>query len=642
MTTKPLAAFALVLSSTVAAQPQPLPPEETAKQFKLPPGFTASLVAGEPDLVQPISFCFDDRGRLWVIESLTYPKWDLSGKTDRISVFEDLDGDGKCEKKTVFLDTLTGLTGIEHGFGGVWVVGHPNLYFIPDKDGDLKPDGPPQVLLNGFGKQGTHNLVSGLIWGPDGWLYGGHGGTSSGWIGAPDVPAPQNVVTPSPTAAGTFHRHPVVTGDATDPAKVRLFYDGGVWRYHPQRHVFEPVSEGTTNPWGLDYNEYGQFFISNSVTPHLYHVIPGSHVERRRASPNSRFAYEVLPSTADHKHYAGADWAKARIGQAELGGGHSHCGLMIYQADVWPAEFRRAILMNNIHGDRMNRDLPVRKGSGYTASHGADFLTNSNPWYMALHVKQTPDGNAIVSDWYDTGECHTTKPNQANGRLYKITYTGPRSGPVFELPAGADPAKSLNLGALKSSDLARLQVQPNEWLARRARRLLQERGAADPQARLVFHKVLGNREESTPQRLRALWSLHVTEPAEVNEVMLLSLTTDPDEYVRGWVETLLAEPRTVSKEVLAAFEALAKADPSPWVRRSIASAVTRIPLADRWPILAALASHEDAATDANLPQMIWYGLEPLVTTDPKRAIALASNGKIAKLREWVVRRIADK
>ena len=638
MTTKRFAAFALVLSSIAAAQPQPRSPEETVKQFHLPPGFTASLVAGEPDLVQPISFCFDDRGRIWVIESLTYPKWDQSGKTDRISILEDLDGDGRCEKKTVFLETLTGLTGIEHGFGGVWIVGHPNLYFIPDNDGDLKPDGPPQVLLNGFGKQGTHNLVSGLIWGPDGWLYGGHGGTSSGWIGHPDLPTPAD--RPGPSDPGTFHRHPVVTGDAADPTRVRLFYDGGVWRYHPKRHVFEPVSEGTTNPWGLDYNEYGQFFISNSVTPHLYHVIPGSHVERRRASPNSRFAYEVLPSTADHKHYAGADWSKSRTGQAELGGGHSHCGLMIYQADVWPAEFRRAILMNNIHGDRMNRDLPTRKGSGYTALHGADFLTNSDPWYMALHVKQTPDGNAIVSDWYDTGECHTTKPNQTNGRLYKIAYTG--TGPAPAPPVGADPPKPLSLPRLEPLELVSLQTRPNEWLARRARRLLQERGRTDPEVRPIFHKLIADREAPTPHRLRALWSLHATEPAGANQVMLLSLAADPDEYVRGWVVTLLAESRTVSREVLNAFEALAKSDPSPWVRRSIASSVTRIPLADRWPILAALASHEGDAADANLPPMIWYGLEPLVTSDAKRAIALASNGKIAKLREWVVRRIADK
>ena len=121
------------------------------------------------------------------------------------------------------------------------------------------------VLNAPFGHQGVHNLVNGCTWGPDGWLYGGHGGTSSGNIGRPGAPDVD-----------------------------RVFFDGGVWRYHPTKKVFESFMEGTTNPWGVDFNDYGHAFISNSVTPHLYHVIQGSHVQRRRESPNSRYAYDVI------------------------------------------------------------------------------------------------------------------------------------------------------------------------------------------------------------------------------------------------------------------------------------------------------------------------------------------------------------
>src|SRR6185312_1515251 len=96
----------------------------------LPEGFSAKLFAGEPDLVQPISFCFDDRGRVWVVESGSYPKWDTSGK-DRISVYEHTNHAGQFDKKTISLDTLAGITGIETGFGGVYVVGYPALRFIP-------------------------------------------------------------------------------------------------------------------------------------------------------------------------------------------------------------------------------------------------------------------------------------------------------------------------------------------------------------------------------------------------------------------------------------------------------------------------------------------------------------------------------
>src|SRR3954452_3401604 len=389
--------LAVALSSSARGQEPPRTPEETVKALKLPDGFRATLFAGEPDLIQPIGFCFDDRGRLWVAENTSYPKWQAQGH-DRIVIFEDTDGDGRFDKKTVFYDKLNYLTGIEVGFGGVWVVSAPNLLFIPDKDHDDKPDGPPEVLLEGFGHQGIHNLVNGCTWGPDGWLYGGHGGTSNGRIGPTGMPEAE-----------------------------KLFFDGGVWRYHPTKRIFEAVVAGTTNPWAVDFDQYGQGFIPNSVTPHLYHVIMGAHVERRVQSSTSRYTYGVIDTIADHKHWVGAKWEDSRGGKTDqviLGGGHAHCGLMVYLGDSWPDKYRNTIFMNNIHGDRINNDLPERKGSGYVAHHGADFLISADPWYMGLHVKYGPDGAVYVSDWYDTGECHTKKPHTENGRIYKITYSG--------------------------------------------------------------------------------------------------------------------------------------------------------------------------------------------------------------------------
>jgi len=648
----------LLLAPLIHAQPLPLPPQQTVAAIKLPAGFSVKLFAGEPDLVQPISFCIDDRGRVWVVESGSYPKWDTSGK-DRISVFEDTNHDGQFDKKTVFLDSLAGITGIETGFGGVYVVGYPALRFIPADFVTLKPTGPAVTLLDGFGKQGTHNLVSGLVWGPDGWLYGGHGGTSFGWIGDPNAPLPD--APPSPNQTGTFHRHPsVMTAQndkgprANDQGLTRLYFDGGVWRYHPTRKIFEPVSEGTTNPWGLDFNDLGQAFISNSVTPHLYHVIPGSHVERRRISPNSRYAYAVIESIADHKHFAGGDWAKSRNISSDLGGGHAHCGMMLYQGDLWPEAYRNSFLFNNLHGDRMNHDLPERKGSGYVAQHGQDFLTCSDPWYMALHIKQTPDGNALLSDWYDTGECHTLKPNTTNGRLYKLSYTpraqvqttpGQNERTATESPARIapiansipDPTKDFDLTALSSESLVQLQLSTNDWWVRRARRILQERGS-NAQTHRLLQEILSDNPDLT-RRLRALWALQVTGGA--TQELLLSLLADKDEYVRAWAVTFLAEPRALPAAVLARLEQLAESDPSPWLRLHIASALTRLPLNDRWPILAKLTAHAEDAGDPNLPFVCWYALEPLVSTNPQRALTLAANSRFPRLREFAARRIAD-
>ena len=62
------------------AADKPVPTSEAAAKMKVPPGFHVTLFAGEPDIVQPIAFTFDDRGRMWVVECLSYPKWSRDGK----------------------------------------------------------------------------------------------------------------------------------------------------------------------------------------------------------------------------------------------------------------------------------------------------------------------------------------------------------------------------------------------------------------------------------------------------------------------------------------------------------------------------------------------------------------------------------
>src|SRR5438067_467444 len=152
-------------------QERPLPPSEAAQHMTLPEGFQATLFAGEPDVRQPIAFTFDDRGRLWVVECYSYPKWLTSGQgKDRLLIFEDKKGTGHFDSCKVFWDKGTNISGIQVGFGGVWVCAIPNLLFIPDRNGDDVPDGPPEVLLDGWNMKAQHNVFSSLTWGPDGWL----------------------------------------------------------------------------------------------------------------------------------------------------------------------------------------------------------------------------------------------------------------------------------------------------------------------------------------------------------------------------------------------------------------------------------------------------------------------------------------
>ncbi|PYJ03995.1 MAG: dehydrogenase, partial [Verrucomicrobia bacterium] len=231
-----------------------LSPEQAAKEMTLPPGFKATLFAGEPHVKQPIAFAIDDRGRLWVAEAYTYPIRAPEGQgKDRILVFEDTDGDGKFNRRTVFMEGLNLVSGLEIGFGGVWVGAAPDLMFIPVKDGDEpKPAGPPQILLDGWAYQDTHETLNTFTWGPDGWLYGCHGVFTHSNVGKPGAP---------------------------DNERTRI--NAGVWRYHPTKHRFEVFAEGTSNPWGIDFDEHGQCFIEACVIPHLFHVIQAARYTRQ-------------------------------------------------------------------------------------------------------------------------------------------------------------------------------------------------------------------------------------------------------------------------------------------------------------------------------------------------------------------------
>ena len=580
--------------------------------MQLPEGFRATLFAGEPDVVQAVSFAIDHRGRLWVAEALNYPERFAEPK-DRIVIFEDTDGDGKADKHTVFYDKLGYVTGLEVGFGGAWVMSPPNFYFIPDRNGDDKPDSEPQILLDGFGiKESKHNLANGFTWGPDGWLYAGHGRTSPSDVGKP----------------GT-------------PAEKRTHFDGGVFRYHPTRHVFEAFADGTTNPWGVDFDDYGEPFVSNCVNPHLFHIIQGAHYEPWRNRPSSQFAYDRIRTIADHLHWAdGKGYKMDRDDLPKLvttGGGHAHVGMMIYLGDNWPDEYRNDAFMFNVHGRRLNHDHLARNGSGYVATHGEDFMQSSDPWFMGVTVRYGPDGGVFMSDWSDTGECHSyVNTRRETGRIYKVTYVGTRA-----LGTGVPPVSSVDVAKLTDAELVKLHLHKNDWWVRHARLALQERAAAGKDMTEARKSLLAMFETNpdVTRKLRTLWTLYTLKAAA--PTFLQKHLHHSDEHIRAWAVRFLTDLPTVPQDAVKQFGEMAVKDSSPLVRRYLASALQRLPLADRWEIGEGLAAHAEDVNDPNLPLMIWYGIEPLVKSDTPRAMKLMTRVKIPVLRQFIARRAAE-
>ena len=382
----------------------PMSAEDAAASFELPPGFEISVFASEPDVQNPIAMAWDPRGRMWVAENYSYAqkgvRWE-PGLRDRVIILEDADWDGVAETRTVFTDEVEHLTSVETGHGGVWLMCPPQLLFVPDENTDDIPDGPPEVKLDGFtvARSNHHNFANGLRWGPDGWLWGRVGHSCPGNVGKPGTPEAERV-----------------------PTK------GGIWRYHPTREVFEMVTHGTTNPWGHDWDQYGQGFHINTVNGHLWHIIPGAHFKESFGQSSNPYIYERIDHHADHWHFdIEGKWQDSRDGAANaFGGGHAHVGMMIYQADQWPKQYRNKLFTLNMHGRRTNVERLEREGSGYVGRHEPDVFLSGDPWFRGIDIRQGPDGSAFILDWSDTGECHDhTGVHRTSGRVYRISYGTP-------------------------------------------------------------------------------------------------------------------------------------------------------------------------------------------------------------------------
>ncbi len=573
---------------------------EAASVMTLPKGFTITLAASEPDVVRPICFTFDPRGRLWVVEGHTYPIPAPEGQgKDRVLIFEDTNGDGTLDKRKVFAEGLNLVSGIEVGMGGVWLGAAPYLLFIPaDVNVDTPtPAGPPQILLDGWGTQDTHEVLNSFRWGPDGWLYGTHGVFTHSNVGKPGAP---------------------------DSERTKL--NAGVWRFHPTTHQFELFAEGTSNPWGLDFNDYGHAFITACVIPHMYNMIQGGRYFRQGGKHFNPYTYDDIKTHADHVHWLGDRGPHAgNFRSASAGGGHAHSGAMIYLGNSWPQEYRNDIFMNNINGARLNHDHPVRAGSGYMVTHRPDFLVMNDSWSQWLNMKYDPSGSVWAIDWYDKNQCHSPNPDvhdKTMGRIFKITNEN-------------DKWVQVDLAKASDNELVKYQLHPNEWYVRQARTLLQERGP-NKKVHKALKEILAKNPDVT-RKLRALWALHVTKG--ISEKELTDLLTHENDYIRSWAIQLLAEDKTVSPEALKQMATLAKTDNSAMVRLYLTSAMLRLPPDQRWDVMDALVQKSEDKEDHNLPLMVWYATEPLAMADAKRALQLAEKAKLPNILPYTVQRI---
>ena len=374
---------------------------------------------------------WDERGRLWVLELYEYPKGAPKGQKgrDRVKILEDTDADGRADKVTVFADGFSLATGLALGNGGVYLGVAPDLLYLEDTNGDDKAD-KTTVLKTGFGLEDRHELLNGFAWGPDGWLYMTH---------------------------GVFTRSKV--RDPDDPDGFGVAVDAALARYHPRTKKFEVFADGTSNPWGVDWNERGDAFVSACVIHHLFHMAPGGLYNRQGGTWSNPYGYvqdlptKGLPAIVDWRHYRAA-----------------HSGICIYQGDQWPAEWRGLVFLGNIHQSAINCDRLTPVGATYRAEKeskllgpskgdwevgAGNFLVCDDHWFRPVSVQTGPDGAMWIADWSDKYPCYQNAQADPDGvdrelgRIWRVVWVGDKAGK----PVASRPVKDMDLKKLKDSEL---------------------------------------------------------------------------------------------------------------------------------------------------------------------------------------------
>ena len=555
-------------------------PAEAQKLFSVPQGFEVRLFASEPEVVNPVAMSFDERGRLWVVELYEYPSGKPGEKgRDRIKILEDTDADGVADKVSVFADGMTLATGILVANGGVYVGETPNLWFMEDTDGDGRAD-KKTAILTGFGAEDRHELLNGFTWGPDGQLYMTHG-----------------VFTVSKTK------------DPSNPNAEPVVLTAGVARLDPRTKRFEVFAEGTSNPWGVDFDAKGNAFVSACVIDHLFHLAPGGLYNRQAGQPPFPYAYGELPSIVDHKHHMAA-----------------YAGINIYQGDQWPAEWQGAALHGNIHQNALNLDRLTPSGSSFKASKwndSGDFLTTKDGWFMPVNFQTGPDGALWVMDWYDKYPCYQNANadpagvDRERGRIWRVVWTGDQPGN----PVPSRPEVNMDLAKQSSADLAKLLAHPNVWQRRMAQRILN--GRRDNTVQGQLQQLFAN-GSTLDVRLAAFWTLWSS--GYLADDVLARAATDKEPAVRMWAARFLGEARVWNEQVNERLFALA-ADPDPAVRSAVATACRQFvsgqltvnaPLPggmeapDVGAILGQLVKASKSGQDATVNFLAWMALEPWV------------------------------
>jgi len=574
---------------------KPLEPAAALRSFRIHPGFHLEPVAVEPVVTDPVSVCYDADGRLYVVEMRGYP-FPEQTPTGHVSLLEDRDGDGRFETRTIFVEGLSWPTGIVPYDGGVFIAVAPDILYAKDTNGDGVAD-IKKVMFTGFGIDNVQGLLNGLLWGPDGWIYGV---TSSN--------------------GGTIHNR---SRPESKPVSVR----GRDFRFKPDGSAFEAISGG--GQFGHSFDDWGHRFTCNNSNHVRQVVLPSHYLERNHALIPPPVILDIAaegPAAPVFRISPPEPWRVVRTRQRAadpvlsrrlpptelfaIGFFTSATGITIYRGSSYPAIYRGNVFVGDVGGNLVHRKLLNVDGATYLASRAdpkEEFLASTDNWFRPVNFANTPDGTLLILDMYrETIEHPFSIPEpikkhldltsgKDRGRLYNLVYSGTSRRP------------KPSLSGATAAELAQRLADPDAWWRETAQRLLIERH--DRSVVGLLRAMVKDRVRPLG-RLHALWvlesldaldndsitlglsdleprvreqAIRLAEPRLKHEPVvlqqLLPLADDPDPMVRFQLAFSLGEANEEPRAIAALATIGTRDINSPWIRTAVLSSIAGRPLA---------------------------------------------------------------
>ncbi|WP_276359420.1 c-type cytochrome [Daejeonella sp. H1SJ63] len=589
---------------------RPTQPQKALSRFRYPEDLSLDLVLSEPEVVQPVELSFDHRGRLWVVQYHQYPypqglkvtsvdnflrvQFDktpaappmgLNG-ADKITIFEDTDGNGKFDKSTDAIKGLNIATSVTLGRGKIWVLNPPYLLAFDDPDGDGIPKGDPVVHLSGFGLEDTHAVANSLRWGPDGWLYGAQGSTT--------------------------------TANVSSAVSKNVAFSGQViWRYNTDTKVFEVFAEGGGNTFNIEFDSKGRLYSGNNNADRGPQFKQGGYYPR---------------SLGKHGPYTNA-YTFGNLENMQLEGEkvrftHS---LIKYEGGHLPDRFQGKMIALNPLLNFVQMSRFETNGSTFKNIDEQKLIETDDHWFRPVNIVAGPDGAVYIADWYDSRLSHVDPRDtwhKSSGRVYRLRSKGASTRmPKFDL------------SKYSNDQLIDLLGNKNKWFRQQALQQFANRKDRSVVPKLLALLQSGNAGLS----LEALWAINLSEG--LSDVTTSIAMAHPDPYVREWAVRLKGDAGYVSPLLSAEISKLAVRESDAAVRAQLASSAKRLAAADAIPIIKNLLKYHEDSDDPDIPLLIWWAIESKAETNRAAVLSIFEdrelwNSKLVK--DYILKRLMQR